>query len=144
MNEIANQTDGFSGSDLREMCRNACIYTMRDFIRDQRSSTRSGFRGHLSVVNGFSRFLRVDVGCSTFIQMCYCLFCLYFDGIHSREILILLLFLNFYTISEESQDDAESLRPVSMDDLMTSLHKTRETKQLQPGSISQASSLPLD
>ncbi|XP_071808624.1 outer mitochondrial transmembrane helix translocase-like [Asterias amurensis] len=84
LNEIANQTDGFSGSDLREMCRNACIYTMRDFIRDQRSST------------------------------------------------------------SESQDDAESLRAVAMADLMTSLHKTRETKQLQPGSISQATSLPLD
>lgn len=52
----------------------------------------------------------------------------------------------FDAISEEAQGDEEEepLRPVSMADLLTSLQKTRETKQLQPGLGSQATSLPLD
>ncbi|XP_038061342.1 ATPase family AAA domain-containing protein 1-like [Patiria miniata] len=84
--EIADQTDGFSGSDLREMCRNACIYTMRDYMKNQ-------------------------------------------SGLNSDE--------------GEAQSAEESLRPVSMEDLSTSLLKTIETKQLQPGGASKAA-LPLD
>uniref|UniRef100_A0A8C2GAT1 Outer mitochondrial transmembrane helix translocase n=1 Tax=Cyprinus carpio TaxID=7962 RepID=A0A8C2GAT1_CYPCA len=33
--EIAKQTDGFSGSDLREMCRDAALLCVRDFVHQQ-------------------------------------------------------------------------------------------------------------
>lgn len=29
--EIAKLTDGFSGSDIRELCRNAALYRVRDY-----------------------------------------------------------------------------------------------------------------
>lgn len=30
--EIAKETDGFSGSDLKEMCRDAALLCVRDFV----------------------------------------------------------------------------------------------------------------
>ncbi|ENN73205.1 outer mitochondrial transmembrane helix translocase [Dendroctonus ponderosae] len=32
---IAKSTNGFSGSDLRELCRNAAVYRIRDFLREE-------------------------------------------------------------------------------------------------------------
>lgn len=32
---LAKQTEGFSGSDLQELCRNASIYRIRDYIHTQ-------------------------------------------------------------------------------------------------------------
>lgn len=32
---LAKQTDGFSGSDLQELCRNASIYRIRDYLHTQ-------------------------------------------------------------------------------------------------------------
>ena len=33
LDTMAEKTEGFSGSDLRELCRNAAIYRVRDLIR---------------------------------------------------------------------------------------------------------------
>lgn len=33
LNRLAKLTNGFSGSDLRELCRNASVYRMREFMR---------------------------------------------------------------------------------------------------------------
>lgn len=67
--EIAEQTEGFSGSDLREVCRNGSIYRIRDFIR-----------------NNSNRNVSVD---------------------------------DVYS---------DSLRPITMSDLVTSLQKMKESK----------------
>lgn len=32
---LAKQTEGFSGSDLQELCRNASIYRIRDYLHTQ-------------------------------------------------------------------------------------------------------------
>ncbi len=32
---LAQQTEGFSGSDLRELCRNAAIYRVRDLVQEE-------------------------------------------------------------------------------------------------------------
>ncbi|XP_055836469.1 outer mitochondrial transmembrane helix translocase-like [Episyrphus balteatus] len=37
-NRLSKLTKGFSGSDLREMCRNASVYRMRQFMRDNESA----------------------------------------------------------------------------------------------------------
>jgi len=41
--KLAYCTDGFSGSDLRELCRNASTYRVRDFMRSQPEESR--YRG---------------------------------------------------------------------------------------------------
>ncbi|XP_066140452.1 outer mitochondrial transmembrane helix translocase [Euwallacea fornicatus] len=36
---MAKCTDGFSGSDLRELCRNAAVYRVRDFVRQEMNNS---------------------------------------------------------------------------------------------------------
>ena len=37
LTDIAQQAEGFSGSDLREMCRDAALLCVRDFVHTQKS-----------------------------------------------------------------------------------------------------------
>uniref|UniRef100_A0A0K8R5Z9 Putative 26s proteasome regulatory subunit n=1 Tax=Ixodes ricinus TaxID=34613 RepID=A0A0K8R5Z9_IXORI len=37
LTRIARQTEGFSGSDLRELCRNAALYRVRDLLREEKA-----------------------------------------------------------------------------------------------------------
>lgn len=39
--KLASATDGFSGSDLRELCRNASLYRVRDFMNSNKSDFSS-------------------------------------------------------------------------------------------------------
>ena len=38
--ELAKQTEGFSGSDLKELCRNAAVYRVRDLLRAEKQQRR--------------------------------------------------------------------------------------------------------
>ena len=35
LTQIAKQTEKYSGSDLRELCRNAAIYRIREYVREE-------------------------------------------------------------------------------------------------------------
>lgn len=35
LEHISRLTDGFSGSDLRELCRNAALYRVRDYCKEE-------------------------------------------------------------------------------------------------------------
>lgn len=39
---LAKRTDGFSGSDLQELCRNASVYRVRDYLRTHQQETTTG------------------------------------------------------------------------------------------------------
>uniref|UniRef100_A0A3B4XIU5 ATPase family AAA domain containing 1b n=1 Tax=Seriola lalandi dorsalis TaxID=1841481 RepID=A0A3B4XIU5_SERLL len=41
--DVAKETDGFSGSDLREMCRDAALLCVRDFVHSQNDSSSEDF-----------------------------------------------------------------------------------------------------
>lgn len=58
---IAKSTEGFSGSDLRELCRNAAVYRVRDFVRQEINSSMrvdGGFRPRNNSENEYHDALR--------------------------------------------------------------------------------------
>lgn len=43
ISHIAKMTEGFSGSDLRELCRNAALYRVRDYLKEENQKGESDF-----------------------------------------------------------------------------------------------------
>lgn len=43
--KVARCTEGFSGSDLRELCRNASVYRVRDYMRNEEKAVACGSDG---------------------------------------------------------------------------------------------------
>lgn len=41
LNRIAKLTNGFSGSDIRELCRNASVYRIRNYMRKENANKSS-------------------------------------------------------------------------------------------------------
>lgn len=80
--KIARITDGFSGSDLRELCRNASVYRVRDYMRNSMKGGATAEEVCTSTASG------VD--------------------------------------SEDEYHDA--LRPITMDDMLASFKKMRDSK----------------
>ncbi|KAK9505698.1 hypothetical protein O3M35_009689 [Rhynocoris fuscipes] len=86
LDKLAAATEGFSGSDLKELCRNASMYRVRDYIKNN------------SDVKLTSSPIKLN---------------------------------------EDQEDFKDTLRPITMEDLIKSLHKMRDTKV-------NCSSLPTD
>lgn len=61
--KLAQQADGFSGSDIRELCRNASVYRVRDFMR---SGTETDVRWLIyCITKPQTKELSCKVGCAT-------------------------------------------------------------------------------
>lgn len=86
---LAKQTEGFSGSDLQELCRNASIYRIRDYLHTH-------------------------------------------DGMHSS-----------HTSSTDDEEYHDTVRPITMEDLLKSFRKMRASK-LHTGMLGVAKPLDLD
>lgn len=82
LHRVAKLAENFSGSDLREMCRNASVYRIRDYMKVE-SGKRSGA--------GTSKSSAV-------------------------------------TVIDDSEEFHDALRPITMDDLIMSLNKMKESK----------------
>ena len=55
---LASITDSYSGSDLKELCKTACVYPIREMIDEKR---RAGYRLCEIELNAQVRPLRVNV-----------------------------------------------------------------------------------
>lgn len=44
LNRLSKLTTGFSGSDLRELCRNASVYRIREYMKRNDSTTSNSIR----------------------------------------------------------------------------------------------------
>lgn len=83
LKKVASETEGFSGSDLRELCRAAALYRVRDFF-EMHPSVSSKKTEDNSQIN--------------------------------------------FTLSEDQEKSQDTLRPITMDDLLKSKEKMKETK----------------
>lgn len=48
LNRLSKLTAGFSGSDLRELCRNASVYRIREYMKRNDSTTSNSIRNSLA------------------------------------------------------------------------------------------------
>lgn len=80
---IASQTDSFSGADLKELCRNASLYRVRDYVAATQSSQKAAA---MSAGSGDMK------------------------------------------LSEDQEEFHDTLRPITMDDLVKSMKKMRDAK----------------
>ncbi|XP_049876380.1 outer mitochondrial transmembrane helix translocase isoform X1 [Pectinophora gossypiella] len=94
---LATATEGFSGSDLQELCRQAAVYRVRDLARDELAREQNETK-----------------------------------SVKSTK-----------TSSESEDEFVDAVRPITMDDLRTSLAKLRESK-IQCGSLAPTMRLELD
>ncbi|XP_015604142.1 ATPase family AAA domain-containing protein 1-B [Cephus cinctus] len=83
---LAKMTEGFSGSDIQELCRNASVYRIRDYLRSHTQETSS--KPHVSG-------------------------------------------------STDDEEFHDAVRPITMDDLVTSMKKMRNAK-IHTGSLGAA------
>lgn len=81
LNRIASHTDGFSGSDLKELCRNASLYRVRDYVAASQSLQKPPAASGVGGV-----------------------------------------------LNEDQEEFHDTLRPITMDDLMKSMKKMRDAK----------------
>jgi len=49
LHNLAEQTQGFSGSDLKELCRNAAMLPVREYMRQSGEDKEAMERGQLEV-----------------------------------------------------------------------------------------------
>ena len=59
IHKLAEETDGLSGSDLKELCRNAAMRPMREFIRESGDDHEMLSRSQEEVRHSFVPFIRM-------------------------------------------------------------------------------------
>lgn len=89
--KVAEVTDGFSGSDLRELCRNASVYRVRDYTRSTVYHSYNSTKASSGLPSGSS--------------------------------------VSGSSPNDESEEFHDALRPITMDDLLLSLKKMKDSRR---------------
>lgn len=58
---LAEATDGLSGSDLRELCRNAAMVPVREFMQSTNDNHEALVKGQLEVLFSFSVWFDLEL-----------------------------------------------------------------------------------
>lgn len=123
---LAKHTEGFSGSDLQELCRNASIYRIRDYLYSQYVFKCFIVRkSNIALYLHSSELVQVSK-----IKESRCI-CFYNIGlIHSDS-------LKYENNTDDEYDEEfhDTVRPITMEDLLKSFRKMR-TSKLHTGTLS--------